>query len=235
MSVKENTRNNRDTAVDTCDGFCKSSERLANFFLKNANNKKRAFYISFQYVINRTIAGPKRAVHHRRWLCEAYGWRNSNGAMQPWRGRYVHISPSFTCPLNKVNRTNSHWRYWYTSKSPTNHLGKPSSWHLDLLRCRQIQKNNKFEQYCRKSWRRDLQISGTVSFTIRVIQHICFQFKGKRSCWNILTKGTLFQFIKEFTKITDAKYCVSPSLREVVAITPANCTEVKLICTMLIL
>ena len=44
-----------------------------------------------------------------------------------------------------------------------------------------------------------------------------FKFKGKRSCWNILTKCTLFQFIQEFAKITDAKYCVSPSLREVVA------------------
>ena len=43
------------------------------------------------------------------------------------------------------------------------------------------------------------------------------KFKGKRSCWNILTQCTLFQFIQEFAKITDAKYCVSPSLREVVA------------------
>ena len=48
-------------------------------------------------------------------MCEACGWGNSNGTMQPWRGRYLHISPSFTCPLNKVNRTNSHWRYWYTA------------------------------------------------------------------------------------------------------------------------
>ena len=136
---------------------------------------KRAFYIPIQYAIDRTIAGPKRAVHHKRWLCEAYDWGNSNGAMQPWRGKYLHISPSFTCPLNKVNRSNSHRRYWCNSKSPTNHLGKSSSWHLDLLPCMQIQKNNKLEQYCRKSWRRDLQTSGTVSCSNGLRQHICFQ------------------------------------------------------------
>ena len=44
-----------------------------------------------------------------------------------------------------------------------------------------------------------------------------FKFTGKRSCWNILTKCNLFPFIQEFAKITDAPYCVSPSLREVVA------------------
>ena len=44
-----------------------------------------------------------------------------------------------------------------------------------------------------------------------------FKFKGKRSCWNMLTKCTLFQFIKEFAKTIDARYCVSPSLREAVA------------------
>ena len=44
-----------------------------------------------------------------------------------------------------------------------------------------------------------------------------FKFKRKRSCWNILTKCSLFQFIQEFAKTTDAKYCVSPSLREAVA------------------
>ena len=43
-----------------------------------------------------------------------------------------------------------------------------------------------------------------------------FKFKGKRSCLNILTQCTLFQFIQEFAKITDAKYCVSLSLREAV-------------------
>ena len=44
-----------------------------------------------------------------------------------------------------------------------------------------------------------------------------FKFKGKRSCWNILTQCTLFKLIQEFAKITDAKYCVSPSLRQAVA------------------
>ena len=44
-----------------------------------------------------------------------------------------------------------------------------------------------------------------------------FKFTGKRSCWNILTKCNLFPFIQEFAKITDARYCVSPSLREAVA------------------
>ena len=44
-----------------------------------------------------------------------------------------------------------------------------------------------------------------------------FKFKGKRSYCNILTKCTLFQFIQKFAKITDAKYCVSPRLREAVA------------------
>ena len=44
-----------------------------------------------------------------------------------------------------------------------------------------------------------------------------FKFKGKRSCWKILTKCTLFQFIQEFAKITDATNCVYPSLREAVA------------------
>ena len=44
-----------------------------------------------------------------------------------------------------------------------------------------------------------------------------FKFKGKRSCWNILTKFNLFPFIQEFAKITDAPYCVSPSLRAAVA------------------
>ena len=44
-----------------------------------------------------------------------------------------------------------------------------------------------------------------------------FKFKGKRSRWNILTKSTLFPFIQDFAKITDAPYCESPSLREAVA------------------
>ena len=44
-----------------------------------------------------------------------------------------------------------------------------------------------------------------------------FKFKGKRSCWNILTNCTLFPFIQEFAKIIDAPYCVSSSLREAVA------------------
>ena len=41
-----------------------------------------------------------------------------------------------------------------------------------------------------------------------------FKFKGKPSCSNIRTKCTLFPFIQKFAKITDAPYCVSPSLRE---------------------
>ena len=44
-----------------------------------------------------------------------------------------------------------------------------------------------------------------------------FKFKGKRSCWNILTICTLFQFIQKFAKITDATNCVYPTLREAVA------------------
>ena len=44
-----------------------------------------------------------------------------------------------------------------------------------------------------------------------------FKFKGKRSCWDILTKCTLFQFIEKFAKITDATNCVYPTLREAVA------------------
>ena len=43
------------------------------------------------------------------------------------------------------------------------------------------------------------------------------KFKRQRFCWNILTKCNLFSFIQEFAKITDAPYCVSPSLREAVA------------------
>ena len=45
-----------------------------------------------------------------------------------------------------------------------------------------------------------------------------FKFKGKLSCWNILTKCILFQFIQEFAKITYATKCVYPRLREAVAI-----------------
>ena len=41
-----------------------------------------------------------------------------------------------------------------------------------------------------------------------------FKFKGKGSCWNILTNCTIFPFIQDFAKITDAPYCVSPSFRE---------------------
>ena len=41
-----------------------------------------------------------------------------------------------------------------------------------------------------------------------------FKFTGKRSFLNILTKCNLFQFVQDFAKITDAPYCVSPSLRE---------------------
>ena len=44
-----------------------------------------------------------------------------------------------------------------------------------------------------------------------------FKFKGKRSSWNIFTKCTLFVFIQEFAKITDAPYCVAPSFQEAVA------------------
>ena len=44
-----------------------------------------------------------------------------------------------------------------------------------------------------------------------------FKFTETRSCCNILTKCNLFPFIQEFAKITDAPYCVCPSLREVVA------------------
>ena len=44
-----------------------------------------------------------------------------------------------------------------------------------------------------------------------------FKFKGKRSCWNILTKYALFQLIQKFAKITDATNCVYPTLREAVA------------------
>ena len=139
ISIKESTRDKRrHSCRQRVTGFAKVLRDWQTSF-NNAENKKRAFYISVLYAIDRTITGPIRAVHHRWWLCEAYGWRKSNGAMQPWRGRYPHISPSLPCPLNKVDRTNSHWRYLYTSKSPTNHLGKPSSWHLDLLLCRQIQ------------------------------------------------------------------------------------------------
>ena len=43
------------------------------------------------------------------------------------------------------------------------------------------------------------------------------KFKGKRSCWNILTKCTLFPFIQEFAKITDAPYYASRTFHEVVA------------------
>ena len=44
-----------------------------------------------------------------------------------------------------------------------------------------------------------------------------FKFKGKRSCCNIPTKLTLLPFIQGFAIITDAPYCVSPSLPEAVA------------------
>ena len=43
------------------------------------------------------------------------------------------------------------------------------------------------------------------------------KFKGKWSCWTILTKCNLFPFSQKFAKIIDAPYCVSPSLHEVVA------------------
>ena len=83
ISVKENTRDNRDTAVgnERVTGSAKVP-RDWQTFLKNANNKKRAFfYISVQYAIDRTIAGPKRAVLHRRivwsmWLKELQ-WGNA--------------------------------------------------------------------------------------------------------------------------------------------------------------
>ena len=44
-----------------------------------------------------------------------------------------------------------------------------------------------------------------------------FKFTGKLSCWTILKKCNLFPFIQEFAKITDAPYCVTPSLHEAVA------------------
>ena len=158
--------------------------------------------------------------------------------MQPWRGRYRHISPSLTCPPNKVNRTNSHWRYWHcrhlTSKSPTNHIGKPSSWHLDLLPCRQIQKNSKFEQYCRKSW--DLQISGTVSYTNGLRQHICFQIYRKTFLLEHAYNLQPISIHSGICKKSQMLHIVYPQVFvRLLQITSANCTEVKLISTMLII
>ena len=63
MYVKENPRDKQLSA--TCDRFCKSSWGLANFF-EECLQQIRDFYISIQYAIDRTIAGPKRAVHHKR-------------------------------------------------------------------------------------------------------------------------------------------------------------------------
>ena len=164
MFIKESTRDKRGHSCRQRVTGSAKVPRDRQTFLKNVDNKNSFLHIC-PVCYRQDNCRTKRAVHHRRWLCEAYPWRNSKGAMQPWEGRYPHINPSFTRRLNKVNRPNSHWRYWYTSKSPTNHFDKSSSWHLALLPCRQIQKNNKCEQYCRKSWPRDLQISGTVSCT----------------------------------------------------------------------
>ena len=174
VSIRESTRDKRGHSCRQRVTGSAKVPRDRQTFLKNVDNKNSFLHI-YPVCYRQDNCRTKRAVHHRRWLCEACGWRNYNRAMQPWRGRYLHINPSFTCPLNKVNRTYSHWRYWYTSKSLTNHLDKPSSWHLDLLPCRQIQQNNTFEQYCRKSWQRDLQISGTDSCTNGLKQHIYFQ------------------------------------------------------------
>ena len=212
MSVKENPRDKQLSA--TCDRLCKSSWGLANFF-EECLQQIRDFYISIQYAIDRTIAGPKRAVHHKRWLCEAYGWGNSNGAMQPWRGSYLHINPSFTCPLNKVGLI---------------HTGD-----TDILANHQqiIPANPAVEIWIHFHAGKSKRIINLNSIAANLGEETCktlalfhaltgsdstsaFKFKGKRSCWNILTQCTLFQFIQEFAKITDAKYCVSPSLPEAV-------------------
>ena len=64
-----------------------------------------------------------------------------------------------------------------------------------------------------------------------------FKFTGKRSCWNILTTCTLFPFIQEFAK----NHRMMPNtvntqvFVRLLPITSANCTELKLISTMLII
>ena len=63
-----------------------------------------------------------------------------------------------------------------------------------------------------------------------------FKFTGKRSCWNILTKCNLFPFIQEFAKKSQMLHIVYPQVfMRLMPITSANCTEVKLISTMLII
>ena len=112
-------------------------------FLKNADNKKRAFYISVQYAADRTTAGPKRALPCRQ--------------------------------IQIIINLNTFAAY----------LGDETCKSLALFHA----------------------LTGSDSTST-------FKFKEKRSCWNIRTKCTLFPFIQEFAKITDAPYCVSSSLRE---------------------
>ena len=140
--------------------------------------------------------------------------------MQTWRGRYPHISPSFTCPPNKVNRTNSHCQ-WHcrhlTSKSPTNPIGKPSSWlwiYFHIGKSKRIINLNNIAANLGEETCKSLVLFHTLTGSDSTS---AFKFTGKRSCWNILTKCNLCLFIQDFAKITDAPYCVSPSLRGAVA------------------
>ena len=219
ISIGESTRDKRGHSCrQRVTGFAKVL-RDWQTFLKNADNKKKSF------------------LH----ICPAcYRQDNCLTEKSCTSQKKIHISPSFTCPPNKVNRTSSHWRYWHcrrlTSKSPTNHIGKPSSWHLDLLQCRQIQKNNTIEQYCRKSLRRDLQISGTVLYANGLRQHICFQIYRKTFLLDYTYKMQPISIHSGIRKKSQMLYIVYPQVFvRLMPITCANCTEVKLISTMLII
>ena len=63
-----------------------------------------------------------------------------------------------------------------------------------------------------------------------------FKFTGKPSYWKMLTKCNLFPFIQEFAKKSQMLHIVYPQVFvRLLLITSANCTEVKLISTMLII
>ena len=66
MSIKESTRDKRGHSCRQRVAGSAKVPRDWQTFLKNADNKKELFTHLASYAIDRTIAGPKRAVHHKR-------------------------------------------------------------------------------------------------------------------------------------------------------------------------